>query len=38
MSWVEVEYTNFNMDVIHIEGEIYKDYDDIIYLHRSFEE
>ena len=38
MSWVEVEYTNFNMDVISVEGEIYKAYDDIIYFHRSYEE
>ena len=39
MSWVEMEYTNFKMDVIdikYLEKDLYS-YMDIIYFHRNFE-
>ena len=40
MSWENKQFTNFAMDVIHLDGiseDTYKDLD-IIYLHRSFEQ
>jgi len=38
MSWVTQHYTNFDMEVIKLEGFNDEDYSDILYLHRDFEE
>jgi len=38
MSWVTQKYTNFDMEVIKLEGFDDEDYSDLLYMHRDFEE
>ena len=38
MSWTTQKYTNFDMEVIKLEGFEDNDYSDILYFHRDFEE